>query len=202
MLLYQPQIVPLVGKREAARMSEHVGIGRAKVSPRSRCLANVVHCLPGEWLLAFGNEQPRKRIVAMREPAADDAQLVARNRLLDAETVLQTADPHPRLRRIDMLPPQTNGLADPKPVPEHHQKQEMIPNAVAALLRGRKEPVNLRLSEVVAAALVGIRGAGLFTFYILPIGHDVDPLPEPRSGSIRSASGSLYSLHYEHSVKS
>ena len=74
-----------------------------------------------------------------------------------------------------MRSPQRDGLGDPKPVSEHHQKQEVIANAVAARLGGYEQPVDLRLSEIVAAAFVRIRGAIRFTFYILPVGHVFDP---------------------------
>lgn len=119
-ILNQPQVVPFIREREAAGMPKHVRVHRAKIGPRARRLDDIAYRLPRERLPALGNEQPGKR--------------VACDGLLDAETVLETADPHPRLCEIDILPPEADGLGYPQPVPEHHQKHEVIANTVTALL--------------------------------------------------------------------
>lgn len=102
-VLDKPQIVPLVGKREAAGMAEHMGIDCAQICSCPRRPDDIVYRLSRERLPAFGNEQPRQRIISMRQPAADGAQLVARDRLFDAKTVLEAVDPDPRLREIDVF---------------------------------------------------------------------------------------------------
>lgn len=196
-ILDQPQVVPFVGKREATRMAEHVGIDRAEVGQRSCLLDNVVHRLPCERLPALGNEQPGKCILAMCELAADSSQLVASDWLFDAETVLETIDSDPRLREIDILPPHGDGLGNPKTVAEHHQKQEVIANAVTALFRGCEEPFDLCLSKIIATAFVGICGAVSITRYSLPVGHVFGlPLqPNQTWTGLRSALATLNIMH-------
>ena len=68
-----------------------------------------------------------------------------------------------------MLPAQGDDLGDAQPVSVHHQKQGMVADAVAALLCRSEQPVDLRLAEVVSAALVGVRGVVVGTLDTLPV---------------------------------
>ena len=70
-----------------------------------------------------------------------------------------------------MLPAQGDDLGDAQPVSVHHQKQGMVADAVAALLCRSEQPVDLRLAEVVSAALVGIRSIVIANLDISPVGH-------------------------------
>lgn len=142
-VLYQPQIMPPVGKGEAAGMAEHMRVNMADPGPFCRCTGNVIHRLAGEGLFSLGNKQPGQRIIAPCQPAFDGAELVAGDWLLDTESILEAADPEPRLREINILPPERNGLGNPKPVPEHHQDQQMIASAMSARLGGGKKAIDL-----------------------------------------------------------
>ena len=89
-ILDQAKIVPLVGKREAAGMTKHVRMDVPKTRPFSRLRDDIVHGLTGEGLPAFGDKQPWQHIVARGQLAADGAQFIACQGLLDTETILET----------------------------------------------------------------------------------------------------------------
>lgn len=132
---------------------------------------DVVYGLPCEGLLPLGDEEPGEGILPAREPALDSPQFFARDWLLDAEPVLQPRDPDPRLLEIHISPSKCDRFGDAQAVPEHHQDQEVIANAVAALLGCSEEPVNIRLTKVVPPPNVGIGRAVIVTLDTSPGGH-------------------------------
>jgi hypothetical protein len=62
-----------------------------------------------------------------------------------------------------------NRFAHAQAVSEYHQDQEMIPDAVPALLHGVEERGDLRRAQEVFGALVAV--GGLSTFDISPFGR-------------------------------
>jgi hypothetical protein len=65
-ILDEPQIVAFVGEGKSTGMTEHVRMYRCQPRPRSGSGDKVVHGLPGEWLAAFGKEQPGQRVLTAR----------------------------------------------------------------------------------------------------------------------------------------
>ncbi|CAM3435135.1 hypothetical protein PANO111632_18855 [Paracoccus nototheniae] len=142
-ILDQPQVVAAIGKGKPAEMAKHVGMDMAKTGTVSGSCENVVGGLSGKRLLPLRNEHPMQSVITLPEPASDYPQFVALNGMLDAEPPLQPLHPKAGLRQIDMIPPQGNCFRDPKPVPEHHQDQQMIASAMPTGLCGGKKSVNL-----------------------------------------------------------
>src|SRR4051794_20275443 len=92
-VLDEAQIVPLVGEREAAGMAQRVRVHTQQAGTLGRRGDQVIDCLPGHGLTALGNEQPEQCVRAGDEIAADGAQLVAGDWLLDREAALEAAYP-------------------------------------------------------------------------------------------------------------
>jgi hypothetical protein len=84
----------------------------------------------------------------------DRAQLVAGNRLLDRQRVLQSAHPHARLGEVHLVAAQPDRLAHPKPVPVHHQHQQMIARAMSPALRCSEQHLNFGFVQEILVALV------------------------------------------------
>ena len=180
------KIVAAVREVKAAGVSQHVRVHRRQSGAPDRGCDEVVHRLPGERLPAFGDEQPRQRVGPRREITPDRAQLVAGDRLLDRETVLQSPHPQARSVEVDLVAAQVDGLAHPHPVPIHHQDEEVIAHAVSACLRRLEEGGDLALGEEIPFPLVPVRGAGRVTLDSSPAGrrcrHHHNPLSARRTG--------------------
>lgn len=90
-----PQLRFLVGEAETAGVAQGVWVDTLQPGTLGRRSDEVVDRLAGEWLSALGQEQPRQLAPAHGEVAADRAQLVAGDRLLDRQPALETAYPQP-----------------------------------------------------------------------------------------------------------
>lgn len=163
-ILDQPQVVAAIGQGEAAGVPQHVRMDGTEPGTFSGCADDVVHRLPCQWLPAFGDEQP-----------GQGAQLVPRDRMLDAQPVLQPRDPEPGLRQVSIDAAQGDGLGHAQPMPVHRQDQKMVADPVSAFSSGGQQPVDLRRTEIVAAALMGIGRAVVITLDISPVGHALHP---------------------------
>ncbi len=94
-VLDEPQVVLLVGEREAAVMTQRVRVDAGQVGACRGGCDEVVHRLAGERLFALGDEQPGQRVGAGGQVAPEGARFVTGNRLLDREAALKTAHPEP-----------------------------------------------------------------------------------------------------------
>lgn len=61
MVLDEPQVVALVGEREAAKMPQRVRVDTGQARRRGSC-DEVVHHLAGQRLAALGDKQPGQRV--------------------------------------------------------------------------------------------------------------------------------------------
>jgi hypothetical protein len=102
------------------------------------------------------------------EVALDGAQLIAGNRVLDAQAALEASDPQPWNADIELVAPHLDGLADPQAVPVDH-KQKDVANAVAAFLGGLEQLLYLRIAQKILRALVRV-GRSRLTLYLSPVG--------------------------------
>src|SRR4051794_3048336 len=124
-VLDETQVMPLVGEREAAGMAQRV---RVEVSEAGACRCRrdkVVHRLARHRLASLGDEQPGQRVRAGSEIAADGAQLVAGDWLLDREAAFEAAYPQPGAVEVKLVPTQVHGFADAQAVAIGHQQQKV-----------------------------------------------------------------------------
>src|SRR5450755_364452 len=89
--------------------------------------------------------------------------------MFDVQAALEPADPQAGMVEIDLIAAYADRLAHAQAVSEHHQDQEMIADAVPALLHGVEELGDLRRAQEVFGALVAV--GGLSTFDISPFGR-------------------------------
>ena len=94
-ILDEPQIVAAIGEKEAARMAQHMRPDGRQAGMRRGTGNEVVHRLPGQRLTALGQEQPGELVRARGKVSFDSAQLVAGDRLLDREAILEPPHPQP-----------------------------------------------------------------------------------------------------------
>jgi hypothetical protein len=82
--------------------------------------------------------------------------------MLDGQPTLEPSHPEPRMIEIDLIAAQADRLADPQTMAVHHQDQQIIANALPALLGGIDQAGDLRLAQEVLAATSGgrVRYAG------------------------------------------
>src|SRR5262245_15699517 len=90
--------------------------------------------------------------------------------MLDAETVLEPSHPQARPLSVQLSPAHLDGLGDAQAMAVDHQDQRVVANAVAAFLGGLEQPVDLRGTQKVLTALVGV-GGWCITLYITPLGR-------------------------------
>jgi len=64
---------------------------------------DIIDGLAGELCLPLGNEQPRQVVFPGGEIALDGAQLIARDRMLHRQGILQTSYPQPRALQVDVV---------------------------------------------------------------------------------------------------
>ena len=84
---------------------------------------DVIHRLAGQLLPAARTRTARADCPsAVGEVALDGAQLIAGDRVLDAQAALEASDPQPRPLDIELVAPHLDGLADPQAVPIDHQQ--------------------------------------------------------------------------------
>lgn len=67
----QAQVVATIGEGEAAGVAKLVGMDMAETGTFPGRREDVVEGLPGEWLQPLGDEQPKKPVFALPEPAPD-----------------------------------------------------------------------------------------------------------------------------------
>ena len=88
---------------------------------------------------------------------------------------LEALHPHARLRKVHLIAPQSDRFTHPQPVPVHHQHQQMIARAVAAILRGVEQLLDFHIIEKILAALMRIGGLPhpqfRGTLYTSPLGR-------------------------------
>lgn len=197
-ILDQSQVIAAIGEGEAAGMSEHVRVNMSQASTDAGLSDQIVHRLPGHRLLPFGDKQPRKPVVALPQPTSDRPQLVALDGMLDAESTFQPRNPKAGVCQIDVIPAKGNGFRDPQPVPEHHQGQQVITDAVPASLGGGKQAINLGQAQIVPPALMRIGGQIVITFDISPCGHGFVGSAKAKETSVSSSrpASTLYKMHF------
>ena len=148
--------------------------GRPAVSPARP--HQVVDGALGQLRPALGDEQPGKPILPRRQVALDGAQLVAGDGMLNRQAILGAAHPHPRLLQVQIVSSEAHRFADPQAVAVHHQHEQVVANAVPALLRGVEEEIDLAFAQEVFVALVGVGCMRVGTLAVLtlpisPLGH-------------------------------
>ena len=87
------------------------------------------------------------------------------------QATFESPNPHPGAPQVQVLAPHADGFADAQAVAIHHEQDEEIPHAVAALFTRLKERVHFAVAQEVASALMPVRQPDISTFYILPVGH-------------------------------
>ena len=188
-VLDETQVVPLVGEREAAGMAQRVRVDASEAGARRRRGDEIVHRLARHRLAPLGDEQPGQCVRAGGEIAADGAQLVAGNGLLDREAALEAAYPQPGAVEVELVPAQTHGLADAQTVAVGHQQQKVVAYPVPAGLGGGEQQGHFGRRQVILGALVpvgGFDGAGRPTLDLSPAGrrrrHRRNPLLAREAG--------------------
>jgi hypothetical protein len=90
--------------------------------------------------------------------------------VFDRQRVLEALDPHAGVRKVDLIAAHADCFADPQAVAVDHQQQHIIADAVAPLLGGLEELLNLGLVQEVLAPLVGVSSAPrIVTLNVLPL---------------------------------
>src|SRR4029077_11049980 len=169
-VLHCAQVGALVGEVVAAGMAEHVRPDAPELCGLASDPHDIIDGLAGELCLPLGHEQPRQIVLPGGEVALDRAQLIAGNRVLDAEAALEASDPQPRPLDIELAAPHLDGLADPQSVSVDHEQRGVVANAVAALLCRLKQAIDLRTVQKILRALVSVRPSR-FTLYLSPVGR-------------------------------
>ena len=125
-VLDQPQVVTLVGQREAAGVPQRVRMHAGQAGALGRRGDQVVDRLAGHGLAALGGEQPGQRVGAGGEVALDGAQLVAGDRLLDGQPAFEPAHPEARTVEVQLVAAQGDRLADSQAVAVGHEQQQVV----------------------------------------------------------------------------
>src|SRR5208337_1719072 len=128
----------------------------------------VVHGLACERLLALRDEQPGQRIRPDSKIALDGSKLVAGDRMLDSQPILEPPHPKPRVVEVDLVTAQADRLADAQTVTKHHENEEMIADSMAPVLGGVEQGGDFRFAQEILAPLMRVRGGHRDTFYISP----------------------------------
>src|SRR5262245_30388441 len=92
-ILHGPEVGALIGKVIAAGMPKHVRPDPAELRLLAGNAHDVVDRLARQLRLTLRYEKPRQAVVARCQVALDRTQLVASDRLLDAERVLEARHP-------------------------------------------------------------------------------------------------------------
>ncbi len=170
-ILDEPQIVASVGEVEAAGVAQHVRVDRRQPGPFRGHGDEIIHGLARERLRALRHEEPGQRIRADGQISFDGAQLIAGDRMLDRQPVLEPADPQPRVVEVDLVAAQADRLADAQTMTKHRQNEQVIADPVAAGLGGVEQGGHFAVAQKILAPLMRIRGGGRQTFYISPLGE-------------------------------
>src|SRR3954452_4890734 len=109
-------------------------VHRRQFGPFSGHSDEVIHGLPCERLLAFGQEKPRERIGPRAEIALEGSELVTGHRMVDRPPILKPSDPEPRVVEVDFVTAEADRLTDTQTVTKHHEDQEMIMDSMPSVL--------------------------------------------------------------------
>ena len=155
--LKRPGIDEVIGELEAASVSQHVGMrweteigGYAKprdhlTKPRGR-----------ERRTALRREDKRRcRILLAFEPA-QGPQLAAGQRMHRLRAAFEPPDVNAAMGEVDGVPPQRHQLGRPQAVPIGDQDHCRITMAVSILRGGNDQACNLRISQILARANLGV----------------------------------------------
>jgi len=119
-ILDQPEIVSPIRQSETAGVSQHVRMHRWQTRSLRRGRDQLMDRLPGEWLAAFGDEEPGKSVPTGGQIAPDRAELITGDRLFDGQPVLETPNPKACLIELDVVAAQAKRLADAQTMAVHH----------------------------------------------------------------------------------
>src|SRR5271170_8505932 len=100
-------------------MAQHVRVDRRQPGPSRGHGDEIIYGLARERLLALRHEEPGQRIRASGKIAFDGAELVAGDRMLNCQPVLEPADPQPGVVEVDLVAAQADRLADAKTMAKH-----------------------------------------------------------------------------------
>ncbi len=128
----------------------------------------VVHGLACERLLALRDEGPGQRIRPDSKIALDGSKLVASDRMLDRQPILEPSYPKPRVVEVDLVTAEADRLANAQSVTKYRENEEMIADSMAPVLGGAEQGGDFRFAQEILAPLMRVRGGHRDTFYILP----------------------------------
>jgi hypothetical protein len=128
----------------------------------------VVHGLACERLLALRDEEPGQCIRPDSKIALDGSKLVAGDRMLDRQPILEPSYPKTRVVEVDLVTAEADRLADAQSVTKHRQNEQMIADSMAPVLGGVEQRGDFRFAQEILAPLMRVRGGHWDTFYISP----------------------------------
>ena len=197
-VLHRAQIRTLIGRVVAARMAQHVRPDMPELCSLASDPHDIIDGLAGELCLPLRHEQPGQVVFPGGEVALDRAQLIAGDRVLDAQAALEASDPQPRPLDIELVATHLDGLADPQAVPVDHQQKGVVANAVAPLLCRLEQAIDLRTVQKILRALVRV-GRPRLTLYLSPVGR-----PSLRASKVLvlSSVSTAHFVHIARNVKS
>ena len=95
-------------------------------------------------------------VVSAGKVALDGAQLIAGDRMLHRQGILQASHPQPRALQVDVVAAKCNCLRHTQPVSIQHQHQQMVACPVPSVLGTLEQAIDLAGIEEVLAALVAL----------------------------------------------
>jgi hypothetical protein len=165
-ILNEPGIGSLVGKRKAAGMAQHVGMGRE--GEGGCAAARVEQQIDGRAMQRLALLADKKRLAgglhpgALLEPCADGLELVAAQGLRGRQTVLQPDDVQHAALRVHLVELQAASLGNAQAVAKHQKQQATVAGLVAGAPGRGDQLANLESGQVAAPGLApgGLSGSG------------------------------------------
>jgi hypothetical protein len=114
------------GEVEAAGVAQHVRVDRRQLGPFRGHANEVVHGLPRERLLALRHKEPGQRIRPDSKIAFDGSKLIASDRMLDCQAILEPLDPKPRMVDVDLVTAEADRLTDTQTMTKHRENEKVI----------------------------------------------------------------------------
>ena len=102
-VLHGAQVGALVGKVVTAAVPEHVGPNAGELRLPASDPHDIIDALAGELCLPLRHEQPGQLVLPGGEVALDRAQLIAGDRVFDAQAAIEASDPQPRPLDIELV---------------------------------------------------------------------------------------------------
>jgi hypothetical protein len=130
-------------------VSQHVRVSLGEAGPFATSADQVLNSVPGERLVALGDEEPGQGACPGAQVAPDCPELVAGDRVLEGEAVLQPGDPDLGLVEIQVAELEGERLRDPKSVAVHEEHEKMVPDTVPGFLGGFQKALHLLGGEEV-----------------------------------------------------